>query len=498
MTALIIHGHFYQPPRENPWTGEVEREEGAAPYHDWNERIHAECYAANAFARMIGPDGNVQIVNNYERISFNFGPTLMSWLERHHPATYEKIIEADAISSSRRGGHGNAIAQAYGHAILPLANERDRLTQVLWGKADFRFRFAREPETLWLPETACNDATLSVLIDEGLRYVVLAPDQAASFETARGWISTADVQIDTGIAYRYEHSDGSGRSIAIFFYDGPTSRAIAFERLLSSSQRLVDAFKRAAAGKKLETVASDGETYGHHFKFGDLCLAHAAEVEAPAAGFRLTNYGEFLDHHPPTFGVKIKAGISGEGSSWSCAHGVDRWARDCGCHTGGEEGWDQKWRAPLRVALEFLRDEAARHFEQAGDQLFVDPWKARNEYIDLLLGEISRKDFLQAQAKRTLSAVEEAQAITLLEMQRNSLLMFTSCGWFFSDLAGIETLQVLKYAARVLELMSELAMPSPESRFLEILSEAKSNVTEKGTGADIFARLKAQKIDALV
>ena len=498
MTALIIHGHFYQPPRENPWTGEVEREAGAEPYHDWNERIHAECYAANAFARLIGPDGNVRIVNNYERISFNFGPTLMSWLERHHPPTYEKILEADAISSSRRGGHGNAIAQAYGHAILPLANEHDRLTQVLWGKADFRFRFAREPESLWLPETACNDVTLALLIEQGFRYVVLAPDQAESFETAHGWISTADVAIDTGTAYRYDHPDGSGRSIAIFFYDGPTSRAIAFEQLLSSSQRLVDAFKRAASGKELETVATDGETYGHHFKFGDLCLAHAVEVEAPAAGFRLTNYGEFLDHHPPKFAVKIKAGISGEGSSWSCAHGVDRWMRDCGCHTGGEEGWNQKWRAPLRAALEFLRDEAAQQFEKAGGELFSEPWEARDKYIELLLGEVTRREFLLAQTKRPLTLVEESRVIALLEMQRNSLLMFTSCGWFFSDLAGIETLQVLKYAARVLEVMVELGLPVPESRFIEILSEAKSNVTEKGTGADIFARLREQKINAIV
>ncbi len=500
MTALIIHGHFYQPPRENPWTGNVEREPGAAPFHDWNERIHAECYAANAFARMIGPDGNVRMVNNYERISFNFGPTLMSWLERHHPVTYQKILEADAISSSRRGGHGNAIAQAYGHPILPLCNDRDRLTQVIWGVADFRFRYDREPESLWLPETACNDATLAVLIEQGLRYVILAPDQAHSFRPVHSetWVSTADTPIDMGRAYRYVHPDGSGRSIAIFFYDGPTSRAIAFEQVLSSSRRLVDLLKRAAVGKELETVATDGETYGHHFKFGDLCLAHAVEVEAPDAGFRLTNYGEFLDHHPAETEVKISSGLGGEGSSWSCFHGVSRWMRDCGCHTGGENGWNQQWRRPLRVALEYLRDQSASEFERIGAELLNDPWAARNAYIDVVLGASSPDFFLKEQAVRPLTLAEERRVLALLEMQRNSLLMFTSCGWFFSELSGIETVQVLKYAARVLELQLELDLPSSREMFLEILREARSNVTEKGTGADIFLEIVEGKSRVLI
>lgn len=499
MTSLIIHGHFYQPPRENPWTGEVEREPGAEPFHDWNERIHAECYAANAFARMIGLDGNVKIVNNYERISFNFGPTLLSWLERHHPVTYQKILEADAISSGRRGGHGNAIAQAYGHAILPLCNERDRLTQVIWGVADFRFRFGREPESLWLPETACNEATLALLIERGIRYVILAPDQAESFQPAGDdeWVSTATQPIDTGRAYRYLHPDRSGRAIAIFFYDGPTSRAIAFERVLSSSRLLVDLFKRAVAGKALETVATDGETYGHHFKFGDLCLAHAVEVEAPEAGFRLTNYGEFLDHHPAEAEVRINSGPTGDGSSWSCVHGIGRWMRDCGCHTGGDTGWNQHWRGPLRTALELLRDEAAIEFERIGSRLFDDPWAARNAYINVLLGVVSPSSFLRAQARQPLTTDDETRAIALLEMQRNALLMFTSCGWFFSELSGLETGQVLKYAARVLELQDELNLPSSRARFLALLSAAKSNVTEKGTGADIFLRIVERQKEIL-
>lgn len=490
MTALIIHGHFYQPPRENPWTGEVEREKGAEPFHDWNERIHAECYGPNAFARILGSEGTVQTVNNYEHISFNFGPTLLSWLERHHRQTYDKILEADRLSSSRRSGHGNAIAQAYGHAILPLANDRDRLTQVLWGVADFRHRFGRDPEALWLPETACNDATLAVLIEQQLRYVILAPDQAAGFKLPESttWTTTQESRINTSQAYLYRHPDGSDRSISVFFYDGPASRAIAFERVLSSSQLFVDLFKRSASSSRMGNVATDGETYGHHFKFGDLCLAHAMEIEVPRSGFVATNYGEFLDSNPARVEVKINLGPKGEGSSWSCAHGVGRWIRDCGCHTGGKAGWNQSWRGPLRTALEFLNDEAAEQFQTEGSRLMRDPWQARNAYIQVILNPGSRDHFLQTHMLPGTSWAETNRALALLEMQHNALLMFTSCGWFFSDLAGIETVQIMKYAARVLEFMSELKLPSPRERFLALLHEAQSNLVEKGNGEEIFLR----------
>ncbi|MBC8029883.1 MAG: DUF3536 domain-containing protein [Pyrinomonadaceae bacterium] len=491
MNQLIIHGHFYQPPRENPWTGVVEAEPSALPFHDWNERITAECYAANAHARVHSAQ-----VNNYAKISFNFGPTLLSWMEAQHPETYELIREADRKSVRERGGHGNAIAQAYGHAILPLCNERDRLTQVLWGVADFRYRFGREPESLWLPETGCDDATLSVLIEQGLRYVILAPSQAERCRSLGGeaWHSVADGSIDVSRAYRYFHRDGSERSIAIFFYDGPLAQAIAFEKALGSSEALVQMFKHASEGPgrtgPLINIAIDGETYGHHFKFGDLCLAHAVEVEAPRAGFQLTNYGEYLDRYPPEFEVEIKKGADGEGTACSCAHGVSRWIRDCGCHTGGDSGWNQKWRGPLREALNFLRDEAAREFERAGSALFLDVWDARNAYVQLLLnrGE-ARDEFLSRHGKDRLSPDEKVRSVTLLEMQRAAILMFTSCGWFFNDISGIEPIQVLKYACRVIELMDQLRMPSPRERFLEILAEAKSNRRELGNGADIYRRL---------
>jgi alpha-amylase/alpha-mannosidase (GH57 family) len=442
MTALIIHGHFYQPPRENPSTGEVDREPGAAPFHDWNERIHAECYAPN--------------IVNYPLISFNFGPTLLSWLESHHRDTYRKILIADRESVAVRGGHGNAIAQAYGHAILPLCNERDRVTQVVWGLADFRYRFGREAEALWLPETAANDEVLALLIEQGMRYVILAPNQAKGV-------------VDTSKPYLFRHPDGSGRSLAVFFYNGPLARAIAFESALASSRGLVEKFVAAAAGGDLVNVATDGETYGHHFKFGDLCLTHALTVEAKPAGFWITNYAQYLDDHPPETAVEIDNGPDGEGSSWSCVHGVARWSRDCGCHTGGEDGWNQSWRKPLRQALNFLRDDAAAKFEEAGSELFADPWAARNDYINVILDPEHAR-------------LRDPRALDLLEMQRSALLMFTSCGWFFSDLAGIETIQILRYAARVIELMDD----PPTEEFLALLAEAKSNQADKGNGADLF------------
>ena len=461
MTALVIHGHFYQPPRENPWTGEVETEPNAAPFHDWNERIHAECYAPN--------------VDNYPLISFNFGPTLLSWLAEYHADTYQKILNADKVSAEARGGHGNAIAQAYGHAILPLCNERDRLTQVVWGLADFRFRFDRDAEALWLPETAANDAVLSLLIEQGMRYVILAPNQAKVSE------------VDTSKPYLFRHIDGSGRSLAVFFYNGPLARAIAFEGALSSSRGLIERFVAAARLGDLVNVATDGETYGHHFKFGDLGLAHALRVEAKAAGFWITNYAQYLDHHPPELTVEIDDGPDGEGTSWSCVHGVARWVRDCGCHTGGEPGWNQKWRQPLRAALEFLRDDAAAKFEDAAEGLLRDPWAARNDYISVILDPSARESFMHRQS---LPAAEESRVLKLMEMQRSALLMFTSCGWFFSDLAGIETVQVMRYAARVIDLMEQLGLDPPLKRFLEMISEAHSNRPEKGNGADIFRNLR--------
>ncbi|HEX3559602.1 MAG TPA: DUF3536 domain-containing protein [Pyrinomonadaceae bacterium] len=490
--ALVVHGHFYQPPRENPWTDLVDREPGAGAFNDWNERIHADCYRPNAFARISDQYGRVErIVNNYTNLSFNFGPTLLTWLERSFPETYARILEADRESVRRRRGHGNAIAQGYNHAILPLCNERDRRTQIRWGVADFRRRFGREPESLWLPETACDEATLDSLIEEELKYVVLAPSQAGRVRPlgSDAWRDASDGGVDTTVPYKFFHRDGGGRSLAVFFYDGGIARAIAFEGLLASSHALVGVCARAAArvGAQVVNVATDGESYGHHYRGGDRCLAYALAEEAARRDLRVTNYGEFLEEHEPAFEVRLKQGPDGEGTAWSCVHGLGRWARDCGCHASAPEGWNQRWRAPLRAALDFLRDCLAEKFDDACGQMLRDPWAARDDYVELLVDRAaSREDFLLRHAAHTLSRDEQVRALTLLEAQRASLAMYASCGWFFNDISGIETLQTLRHAGRAVELMSEAGLEPSVGRFVEMLSEARSNVTERGNGADIF------------
>jgi hypothetical protein len=491
MESLIIHGHFYQPPRENPWTDAIDDQPGAAPFENWNERIYAECYRANAFARISDTYGRVeQIVNNYAHLSFNFGPTLLTWVQRYHPHTYEKILAADRASVVAHQGHGNAMAQAYHHAILPLCNERDRRTEILWGLADFRIRFGREAESMWLPETACDPPTLGALIDHGLRYVILSPYQAGRVRPSKtaAWRDVTDGSIDTSQPYAFFHPDGSGRSLAIFFYHGALARGIAFEGALASSQGLVDRFVAAGNGGVVN-VATDGESYGHHYHFGDRALAYALEVEAARRGLTVTNYGAYLATHPPTSEVELKAGPNGEGTAWSCAHGLGRWTRNCGCQAGGREGWDQKWRTPLRAALEFLRDHAATVFESMGADIFRDPWDARDHYVELRTDfNTSGEIFFERHGVAPVSTGNMTRGLALLEMQRASLMMFTSCGWFFNDISGIETVQILLYAGRLLERLEEFGLPSARAEFLDLLAEAKSNLPSEGTGAAIFEK----------
>src|ERR1043166_2329896 len=497
--ALVVHGHFYQPPRENPWTELVDPEPGARPFNDWNERVHAECYRPNAHARISDQYGRVErIVNNYANLSFNFGPTLLAWLERRFPQTYARVLEADHASASRLRGHGNAIAQGFHHAPLPLCNERDRRTQIRWGVADFRLRFRREPESLWLPETACDEATLDALIEEGLKYVVLSPSQAGGVRplgSPADWDDVSGGGVDTTVPYSYQNSDARGRSLAVFFYDGGIARAVAFESLVASSQALVAACARAAerGGAQLVNVATDGESYGHHFRFGDRSIAYALEEEAARRGLRVTNYGEFLEENGPAFEVRLRPDPEGRGSAWSCPHGLGRWTRDCGCHASAPEGWNQRWRAPLRAALDFLRDRTAQQFEEAGGDLFTDPWAARDAYVGLLVDRsASREEFFRSHAARMLSRDEEVRALTLLEAQRMSLALYATCGWFFNDISGIETLQTLRHAARAVELMTEAGLEPPLGGFVERLAEAQSNLPDKGNGADIFLRAAGQ------
>jgi alpha-amylase/alpha-mannosidase (GH57 family) len=485
---LVIHGHFYQPPRENPWTEEVAREPSAAPFHDWNQRITAECYRPNGWARVLDDRGRVaDIVDNYEHLSFNVGPTLLSWLEAHEPVVYQRIIEADA-----RGG--GAIAQAYNHIILPLANERDIRTQVRWGLADFRHRFQRESTGIWLPETAVNDEVLRVLVDEGVRFTILAPNQAAEVRAfgAGDWVDVSDGSIEAGKPYRWFHPDGSGRHIDLIFYDGAISHDLAFGLTGLSSQELLRRVRDAAAGGNPVVVATDGETFGHHHKFAERAIAYAFTHEAPATGVRVVSAAGLLEEVAPEAEVRVRE------SAWSCAHGVGRWRDDCGCSTGGEPGWSQAWRAPLRHALDVLRDHGAEVFERRGSMVLRDVWVARDAWIDVVLGVREIDDFLAEHARAGIDDDGRVVALTLLEAQRQALLMYTSCGWFFNDLAGIETLQVLRYAARMLDLLDQIGEAGAvRDAFLDILAEARSNVAEEGDGREIWHRhVEPSRVDA--
>jgi alpha-amylase/alpha-mannosidase (GH57 family) len=483
---LTIHGHFYQPPRENPWLEAVETQDSAAPWHDWNQRITAECYGPNAASRILDArDRILAIVNNYASISFNFGPTLLSWMEAAAPDTYRAVLEADQASQRRFGGHGNAIAQAYNHIILPLANARDKRTQVRWGVRDFASRFGRPPEGMWLPETAVDVDSLEALAAEGIQFTILEPHQAARWRRI-GDEEWHDVNGGLDPTRVYRCNLPSGNAIDIFFYDGPISRAVAFEQLLARGEnlahRLVGAFSDDREHAQLVDIATDGETYGHHHRFGDMALAYALHYIEQNELAAITNYGQFLELHPPEHEVEIA-----ERTAWSCAHGVERWRSDCGCNTGAGPGWNQQWRTPLRDALDWLRDETAALFEREGGKLLRDPWAARDDYIDVVLdrSDASVDAFL---ARHTLADASTTRVLQLLEMQRNAMLMYTSCGWFFNDISGIETVQVLHYAARVVQLALQAGGRDLEPALIERLAAAQSNLPERGTARDIYVR----------
>ncbi len=489
MKYLCIHSHFYQPPRENPWLETIEVQDSAYPYHDWNERITAECYAPNASARMLdGEKRIVRIINNYSRISFNFGPTLLSWMQRYAPEAYRGILRADNESQKLFSGHGSAIAQGYNHIIMPLANSRDKWTQIVWGIADFRSRFGREPEAMWLPETAVDLETLDLLAKANLRYVILAPNQARAIRPLEGgnWQDCSGSKIDPSRPYLCKLP--SGRSINLFFYDGPVSQAVAFEKLLDNGEkfahRLVGGFSDARLGPQLMHIATDGETYGHHHAYGEMALTYALDYMQSRKLAHITNYGEFLDLAPPKHEAQIF-----ENSSWSCVHGVERWRSNCGCNAG-RAGWNQEWRRPLREALDWLRDQVAPRFEAEGKHLFRDPWAARDAYISVLLdpGAENSARFEQACFLPDLDQNAKVRAWRLLEMQRHAMLMYTSCGWFFDELTGIETVQVIQYAGRVVQLYEQVTGISVEEEFQKRLALAKSNVPECGNGAQIYRR----------
>jgi Domain of unknown function (DUF3536)/Glycosyl hydrolase family 57 len=513
--ALVVHGHFYQPPRENPWTDEMPREPSAAPFHDWNARIHAESYRANAFARIVDGAGHINaIVNNYARLSFNFGPTLARWIGRHDGQVQARLRAADEEQRARLG-HGGAIAQAYAHPIVPLLNTADRRTQLLWGLSDFERRYGRPAEGLWLPETGVSPSTLETLIDLGVTFTILAPEQVDAVRApgATAWTPVDRDRVDTGRVYYWSHGDGSGRRIAVGIFDGPISREVAFGEASANADNFLRAVRASAARSRvgadptdggvprLVLCASDGELWGHHKKFADLTLAYALDAQAAGKGLddiEVTNLAAHLARHPPTWELQLVPGPRGEGTAWSCAHGLGRWQRDCGCNMSTAQGWNQKWRGPLRAALDLVRDAAADFYEDAASALLVDPWGARDAYGEVVDADLSTRDAaLAAFATPALLAGGEAardRARLLLELQRATLLMYASCGWFFDDIAGLEGSLVIRMAAHALDLLGQAGGKAPTRDVLAALAEGRSNRAEDGTGADVFARVTGDRV----
>lgn len=491
-----LHAHFYQPPRENPWTGKIPHQSSAWPFNNWNSRIARECYLPNACARITQSDSKpLEFVNNYAYLNFNFGPTLMSWFEKDFPSYHKKLIDAGNISKAKCG-HSSAIAQGYNHIIMPLASFQDRLTQALWGIYDFNARFGFMPESLWLPEAAADDDTLRMLIDLKMKYVILSPYQIQSIRKFgdNDWNDVSDGHFDATHPYIWKDTQtvSKDRSIAVFVYDGPLSKAAAFEGLLNNSATFaerIQACYHESHENQLVTMAVDGETFGHHHKYAEMTLAYAFKYELPKRGIQVINLGEYLQKNPPTSEIKIKAGPDGEGTAWSCAHGVRRWKGGCTCGQEGDCNLD--WRQPLRNALNILRDVAANVFKKETENLFVNPWKARNDYISVMMNcdEETKDKFFKSQSIKELTPEEKSHSLKMLEMQKNTLFMFTSCGWFFSDVSRIETVQNLRYAARVFETMVQLGYKDLLNNFISALGQAKSNYSGVGTAYDIFKQI---------
>jgi alpha-amylase/alpha-mannosidase (GH57 family) len=484
-----IHCHFYQPPRENPWLEAVEAQDSAAPYHDWNERIAQECYLPNGASRILDGEFHIRkIVNNYARISFNFGPTLLAWMEQREPEAYQRILDGDRGSMRRFSGHGSALAQAYNHIILPLANSRDKRTQVLWGIKDFQHRFRRDPEGMWLPETAVDLETLDILSAEGIKFTILAPRQAKKLrvDQASPWV---DLQYGVDSRRAFMCNLPSGKSIGLFFYDGALATAVAFERLLQSGEnfarRLLSRFDPEGDSRQLMHVATDGETYGHHHSHGDMALAYALDYIEDNKLARVTNYGEYFALHPPTQEIQIH-----ERSSWSCVHGTARWEANCGCNSGNHGRWTQEWRHPLREAFDWLRDHLMAVFTAEAKKFLKKPWAARDDYLSVVLDRSGPNvsAFLWQHQARDLSAVHSVRVLRLLEMQRHLMLMYTSCGWFFDEPTGPETVQVLQYAARAVQLGEQLFGGNWEEEFLKRLEAVHSNIPEFGNGRNVYER----------
>lgn len=485
---ICIHGHFYQPPRENAWLEVIEVQDSAHPYHDWNERITSECYAPNAASRILDEQQVIRkIVNNYARISFNFGPTLLSWMEVNDPETYQAVLDADRESFEFFDGHGSAVAQVYNHMIMPLASRQDKETQIIWGIRDFEHRFKRIPKGMWLAETAVDTETLELLVKHEIQFTILAPRQAKATRKigTSDWQSVNDQTVDTRKAYRVSLPNGT--SIIVFFYDGGISQSVAFNGLLQDGKRfaenLMNCFNTADGEPQLVNMATDGETYGHHHRHGDMALAFCLDFIEKNEHVELANYPYFLSKTEVVYEAQVH-----ELSSWSCVHGVERWRENCGCNSGGKPGYHQLWRKPLRDALDWLRDTAAELFEREGGKVLTDPWRARNEYVQVILkrSEETVKRFLHKHAR---PEADTTRVLRLMEMQRHAMLMYTSCGWFFDEVSGIETTQVMQYACRVIQLANQIGELSLEPEFKRLLEKAPSNVATYEHAANVYEKL---------
>lgn len=482
---ICIHGHFYQPPRENAWLEVIEVQDSAHPFHDWNERITAECYAPNAASRILNDKGVIKnIINNYSKISFNFGPTLLSWMEINDRETYQAILEADEESKKNFSGHGSAIAQVYNHMIMPLANRHDKETQIIWGIRDFEHRFNRKPEGIWLAETAVDSETLELLADNKIKFTILAPRQAKAIrkQGASDWTSVTDQTLDTTRPYQVQLS--GGRSMNVFFYDGDISQAVAFNGLLNDgskfASKLFEPFSKDGNEPQVVHIATDGETYGHHHKHGEMALAYCLDYIERSKQCELTNYAEYLSKFSPSYEAQIH-----ENSSWSCVHGVERWRNNCGCNTGGNTTWHQLWRKPLREALDWLRDELIRIFEREASLIFRDPWTARNDYIQIILRrhDDTIRKFMK---EHCLRDTDPSKVLRLMEVQRHAMLMYTSCGWFFDEVSGIETTQIMQYACRAIQLVSQISEANLEEEFRKRLELVPSNISAHGNASSVY------------
>nr|WKN36195.1 DUF3536 domain-containing protein [Tunicatimonas sp. TK19036] len=487
---VCIHGHFYQPPRENPWLNRVEVQDSAYPFHDWNERISAECYSRNSASRILDGEGRIQdIINNYSKISFNFGPTLLQWMQLQAPDVYYAILEADKLSQKQFSGHGSAIAQAYNHLIVPLANQRDQETQIVWGIRDFEARFNRYPEGMWLPETAVNTETLEVLAKHDIKFTILSPYQALKVRKIgeKEWIDSTGARVDPRRPYLCKLP--SGRKIALFFYDGPVSQGIAFEGLLNDgaafANRLVEQLDLDSEESQIMHIATDGESYGHHHRYGEMGLSYCLHHIENNTEAYLTIYGEYLEKYPLEYEAKVI-----ENTAWSSTPHLERWSDEGGGNTGGRPEWHQRWRKPLRAAFDWLRDTINPIYEQEMKAFVDDPWAVRDNYIDVILDR-SRENvegFITEQTKRTLSHEEKVTFLKLLEIQHHAMLMYTSCGWFFDEVTGIETMQDILYAARALQLAKDVTGTDYEVHFLELLAQAESNIPDHKNAAVAYEK----------